>query len=181
VTDNLAAAADVSQFLGLPEPADLARLQAICTSVSAMIRRHTGQTLTVVTGDVEVVPATEWPAFNLSQRPVSAITALTVAGTAFTGYTFTTNGIVTATAGGNWSLGATVTYTHGFAEGTDGYELLRQVCITAAARIYTLNQDDEARAMGTPGIMESVGYAPEAFLTQSERMTLADFGKLGVG
>ena len=87
---------------------------------------------------------------------------------------------MTGTTGEAWVYGATVTYTHGYAEMSDEFGVIRTICIEAASRAYTLNERSASEAMGST-LMESAGYSPEVFLTEGEKRALADLGKVGIG
>ena len=187
MSDPFATAAEFSQFLGLPEPTDLSRMQQHLEMASANIRRYTGQTLSTVAGDVVVLPALQRTSLVLPERPVTAIASVVANGVTLsssTDYWFTRAGVLhsgTMTVEGTfWSYGATVTYSHGYAEGSDEYEAIKSVCLEAAARAFTLNERSASEAMGST-LMESAGYAPEVFLTVGEKMLLADLGKVLVG
>jgi hypothetical protein len=180
VSDPFATAGELSQFIGNPEPTDLARMQLFLDLASAEIRRFTAQTLSEVVADVVVLPAIDWDRLILPERPVTAISSVLVGGTGFTNYRFSRAGIVFDLNESPWSLGATVTYNHGYAESTDDYKAIKGVCLAAASRAYTLNERSASEAMGST-LMESSGYAPEVFLTLGEKMLLADFGSVRVG
>jgi hypothetical protein len=186
VSDPFATAGELSQLIGNTEPTDLARMQLFLDLASAEIRRYTGQTLSTVAGDVIILPALERTTLVLPERPVTAITTV-VAGSVTvpsTDYWFTRAGLLhsgtIAVEGTFWSLGATVTYDHGYAETTDEYKAIKAVCLESASRAYTLNERSASEAIGAT-LMESAGYAPEVFLTLGEKMSLADFGKVLVG
>jgi hypothetical protein len=180
VSDPFATAGELGQFIGNTEPTDLARMQLFLDLASAEIRRFTAQTLSEVVGDVVIFPETDWDRLILPERPVTAITQILVSGVAFTNYRFTRAGIIFDLNESPWSSGATVTYNHGYAESTDDYKAIKNVCLAAASRAYTLNERSASEAMGST-VMESAGYAPEVFLTLGEKMLLADYGSVRVG
>lgn len=196
MSDPFATAAELSQFIGLAEPADLSRMQSFLASASAVIRRYAGQTLSAVVDDVIVIQ----PQFHIStglpsplpdaaygeklllpQRPVTAITSIVVNAVTLpsTAYGFTLGGIVYRTDGLAWTLPATVTYTHGFPETSDDYAAIKNICIESASRAFTLNERSASEAMGST-LMESAGYSPEVFLTEGEKAQL-QFGRAYVG
>lgn len=187
MSDPFATAGELAQLIGNQEPQDLSRMQLFLDLSSATIRRYCAQTLSVVENDVVTLPPKERTTLILPERPVTAISGVTANGAALSGATdwwFTTAGLLhagtMAVEGTFWSYGATVTYTHGYAENTDEYKAIKAICLEAASRAYTLNERSASEAMGST-VMESAGYAPEIFLTLGEKMTLADFGKVLVG
>jgi hypothetical protein len=180
-----ATATELCEWIGLAVPSDLARLQSILLSASSVIRRYCDQTLSVVANDQVTLPPVSGSTLILPERPVTAVASVVVNGTAVTDFWFTTAGIlhrgsVTGTIGADWVYGATVTYTHGYAEMTDGFGAIKTICMEAAARAYTLNERSASEAMGST-LMESAGYSPEVFLTEGEKRQLADLGKVGIG
>ena len=183
MSDPFATATELCEWIGLAVPSDLARLQSILGSASAVIRSHCDQRLSEVTDDVVVLRASERTTLILPERPVTSILTVVANGVTLsptTGYNFTLHSGTIAAEGTPWTYGATVTYSHGYAETTDGFEAIKTICMEAASRAYTLNERSASEAMGST-LMESAGYAPEIFLTQGEKWKLADFGKVGVG
>jgi len=180
VSDPFATAAELSQFIGNPEPTDLARMQLFLDLASAEIRRFTAQTLSEVALDVVILPATDWDRLILPERPVTAVSSVLVGVSGYTNYRFSRAGIIYDLNEAPWTDGATVTYTHGYIESTDEYKAIKGTCLEAASRAYTLNERSASEAMGST-LMESSGYAPEVFLTVGEKMALSDFGSVRVG
>jgi hypothetical protein len=180
VSGPFATATEFCEFTGLNVPTDLARIQAHLEYASAVIRRFTGQTLSAVTADVVTLEGVDWPTLILPQRPVTAIASVVENSItlAATDYTFTRSGLLKRDA--DWTDGATVTYSHGYAETDDEFKALRAICIEAASRAYTLNERSASEAMGAT-LMESAGYSPEVFLTTGEKWLLSDFGKVVTG
>ena len=192
MSDPFASASELSELIGQDMPADLARMQLFLSLASAEVRRHTGQTLSVVTGDVVVLlPEPERTTLILPQRPVTAITSVVANGvtlSASTDYYFTRSGLLhsgtMAVAGTYWTYGATVTYTHGYAETTDEYQAIKKIVLEAASNGYTMNERSQSEVLGGLGggtVLESAGYAPAVFLTPAHMRDLADFGKVYVG
>jgi hypothetical protein len=180
VSDPFATAAELSQFIGNPEPDDLSRMQLFLGLASSEIRRFTAQTLSEVAADVVTFPPTDWDRLILPERPVTAITSVLVGVSGYTNYRFTRAGVIHELSGLEWTLGATVTYNHGYPEVSNEYQAVKGVCLEAASRAYTLNERSASEAMGST-LMESAGYAPEVFLTMGEKMLLSDFGSVLVG
>ena len=188
MSDPFVSAEDFVQFMGMAVPDDLARLQSHIDAASAMIRRYCDQELSQVTDDVVTLAGVERPTLILPQRPVTAITSVAESGVtlAASEYTFTRSGLLRRANGVNWSKGATVTYSHGYAEGSDEYKAIAAICMAVAARAFTLNKINAAGSVGSSEaygelLVESRGYAPEVFLSKGEEQTLADFGKVWVG
>jgi hypothetical protein len=194
VSDPFATAGELAQYIGNTEPTDLARMQGFLASASAVIRKYAGQTLSQVVGDVVIVQPmyslTTGQAFPLPgaaygatillpQRPVTAIASIVANSVSVTAFQFTSAGVITRTDGNGWLYAATITYTHGFDETADEYAAIKNICIEAASRAYTLNERSASEAMGST-LMESAGYAPEVFLTEGEKAQL-QFGRAYVG
>lgn len=187
MADPFASAQDFAQFMGLTLPTDLARMQQHLDLASAMIRRYCDQVLSVVTAESVTLAAVDRDTLVLPERPVTAITSVTENALAVTDYTFTRAGLIHRPAtwlvsgdGMPWIYGATVVYTHGYAETTEQYKAIKGICLEVAARAYTLNERSASEALGNT-LMESAGYSPEVFLTPGEKATLTDFGKVYVG
>jgi len=186
VSDPFATAGELSQLIGNPEPTDLARMQLFLNLASSLIRGYTEQELSAVTADVVVFEPTWDTALYLPERPVTAVTGVSSNNVAITDYRLVDerklfrglNPNVTTSA--DWSLGATVTYNHGYDEATEAYKQLKTICLEAASRAYTLNERSASEAMGST-LMESAGYAPEVFLTMGEKIELDQFRPVRVG
>jgi len=186
VADPFATAAELSQLIGQNEPADLARMQMFIELASAEIRGYTDQELSQVTVDVVVFEPTWSQTLYLPERPVTAVTSLTVKAVTDTNWRLLDERKLVRGSDPNvltsadWSYGATVTYTHGYAETTEAYKSIKKICLEAASNAYTLNQNGASEAMGAT-VMESAGYAPAIFLTPSQRMRLDWFKPVAVG
>lgn len=180
MSDPFVSAAELAQFIGMDQPADLARMQVHVEGASAIIRRFCDQVLSVVADEVVILAGIERDTLLLPERPVTAISALTVNAVVYTNYRFTRAGRIIELSGMFWTLGATVTYTHGYAEATDEYKAIKTVCLESAARAFTMNANGASAALGST-VMEATGYAPEVFLSRGETMLLADMGKVLVG
>jgi hypothetical protein len=167
----------------MPVPNDLARTQALLDSASAAIRRFTGQTLSEVTSDIVTLEPVNRDTLILPQRPVTAITALTVLGVAYTNYRFESNGLIhngatpTTSQGVFWSNGATVTYNHGYAETTDEFKDIRTICMEMTDRALSSR---EAPATFGPS-EETIGWRTRLFLDEQQKSRLLDLGRVGVG
>jgi hypothetical protein len=186
VSDPFATAGELSQLIGNTEPTDLARMQLFLNLASALIRGYTEQELSTVTGDVVVFEPTWSQTLYLPERPVTAVTSVTVKAVATTEYRLVDERKIVRGLDPNvltnldWSYGATVTYTHGYDETTEVYKRLKTICLESASRAYTLNERSASEAMGAT-LMESAGYAPEVFLTMGEKIELDQFKPVAVG
>ena len=172
-----ATASESCEFTGLPLPDDLARFQSHLLMASAEIRGYCHQTLSAVAGDVVTRYPTASTFLSLPERPVTAVSEVLVDGVAETGFYVIPRGIRSgsvASPGSAWTRGATVTYSHGFAETDPEFGVLRTICIESAARAFAPNASGSPEVLGQIAL-ESGGYAPAVFLTQNERETLGDF------
>jgi hypothetical protein len=190
VSDPLASAQDLAQLIGQALPTDLARMQMFLELASAAVRGYTGQELTTVTGDVVVFEPTWSQTLYLPERPVTAVTSVTVKAVSTTNYRLVDESRLIRGSDPNvatsesWNYGATVTYTHGWAEGTEQYKTIKTICLESAARAYTMNERGQSEVLGgTSGatVLESAGYAPEVFLTPYEKMRLDWFRPVAIG
>jgi len=172
-----ATATELAEWTGLPLPPDLSRLQALLNSASGIIRAHCYQTLSVVVDDVFTAYPTVSSFLSLPERPVTAVDTVTVNGVATTAYYIVPRGIRSGTLqapGAAWTSGATVTYTHGYPEGSEAFETFRSVCIEMAKRAYTA--DEKGQALFLEGIpAETVGFPTSLFLTPSNRDALRPY------
>lgn len=185
MSDPFALAGEFCEFTGMSEPTDLARLQQMLGMASSIMRRHCDQHLSQVADEQVVLRPVAGTTLILPERPVTAVSSVLVNSAPVTDFWFEPNGLlhrgaVTGTVGAPWTNGATVTYTHGYAEITPEFVAIKTICIESTARAFTLNERSASEAMGST-LMESAGYAPEVFLTQGEKLMLADFGKVGIG
>lgn len=134
---SFATPADLAVFLGREELEDAEFLQAqlLLDLASDQIRRWARQTIDLVASDVAILAGSWSSELILPERPVVAVSAVSVDGTALTadtGYTMSPPGVLhvgpsggssgrqgaTGLRGGTWGGPAarvTVTYTHGFA------------------------------------------------------------------
>jgi len=186
VADPFATASELAQLIGQTEPPDLARMQMFLELASAEIRGYAGQVLSEVTGDVIVFEPTWSQTLYLPERPVTAITTVTVKAVATTDYRLLDERKIVRGSDPNvlsslsWSYGATVTYTHGYAETTEPYKSVKTICLEAASRAFTMNERSASEVLNTT-VLESAGYSPEIFLTQGEKMQLDAFSPVAVG
>ena len=172
-----ATATEVCEWSNLPVPSDLSRLQSLALSASSIIRAYCNQTLSQMTGDVITVYPTASSFLSLPERPVTAVSSVLVGGVATTDYYIVPRGLrsgTVASPGSAWTSGATVTYTHGYAETSEAFKAVKAVCIEMVKRAYTADESGQALSQG--GFpMETAGFPTTLFLTQDNKMTLRSF------
>jgi hypothetical protein len=171
---SFATAEEFCEFTGFPVPSDFARLQALLQMSSATMRAYCDQTLSAVTGDVFTAYPTASTFLSLPERPVTAVSQVLVDGVATTDFYVVPRGIragTVASPGSAWTSGATVTYSHGYAETANEFSVFRAICIEAAAMAFTMNERSAQGGLLT----EAVGFAPQIFLTEAHKQTLRPF------
>jgi hypothetical protein len=175
-----ATAEEYYEWIGQSKPSDLARTQALLDSASAAIRAECRQTLSVVTGDVVTVYPTASSFLSLPERPVTAVSQVLVNGVATTDFYVIPRGIRSGTVaapGSAWTRGATVTYTHGYAETTDTFGLLRQMCMEMVDRAL---RSPEAPSSFEPS-EETIGWRTRVFLDEQQKRQLMNLRPVRVG
>lgn len=178
---SFATAAELTTFLG-GEVVNTTRATQVLELASALIRRTcNGQVLEEVAGAQEEFDG-EDDLFTifLTQRPVTAVSSVTVDAVAFTAFVWTRWGSLTRTDEGAWTEGPVlVTYDHGYAPSADEFLAAKSICLEATARAVT----KETSEFGTfgEGIPEARGWTPHLFLTLEEQARLLDFGAVPVG
>jgi hypothetical protein len=168
-----ATAAEFCEFTGLPAPDDLARFQSHLLMASAAIRAYCNQMLSLVEDDEITVYPTASTFLSLPERPVTEVTEVLVDGVAETDFYVVPRGIRSgsvAAAGSAWTRGATVTYSHGYAETASSFSVFRTICIEATAR--AIQGPDEGQ-FGVPP--EAIGWPTQIFLTEGEKALLDPF------
>lgn len=179
MSDPLATPAELVAFA--ETSLDTPRMELLLQLASGVVRRFTGQTLSEVLGDQVEYGPTDRLALFLPERPVLAVSAITVDGDAFTDFDWTRWGTLTRVDAGAWASGPiVVTYDHGYAADSDEMDAIRSVVLAAASRAFTLNERSASEALGST-VLESAGYSPEVFLTPGEKSLLWDLGAVPVG
>jgi hypothetical protein len=171
---SFATAEEFCEFTGFPVPSDLARLQALLQMASATMRAYCDQTLSIVVDDEITLYPTASTFLSLPERPVTAVSEVLVGGVATTDFYIVPRGIrsgTVASPGSAWTSGATVTYSHGYAETETEFSVFRAICIEAAAIAFSMNE----RSAQGGFLTEAVGYAPQVFLTEAHKQTLRPF------
>ena len=172
---DFATVADLETFMGATNLG--ARGTAMLGYASAAIRRYTQQDLEVTTGRQETWAGDGWrDVIMLTQRPVTAVSAITVDSVAFTDFTWTRWGQVWKEDFSAWSEGPIlVTYDSGFAANSDEMIQVKAICLEVAARAIGGNPDvfgmDE---------QEARGFAPAVFLSEGEKHDLDGLGTVAV-
>lgn len=150
------------------------RAEAMLRHATAVIRRHTGQFLSEVLGDVVTFPITRGDTLFLPELPVTAVT-VEVDGQPFTDFTFTASGVLSRK--GWWARGATVTYDHGYEADSPEMAAIKAVCLEMAARAFTLNKRSEFEEYGGTA-SEASGWAPEVIVLRHEAKLLNGFTRV---
>lgn len=172
-----ATATEFSEYIGLPLPADLARIQAQLEMASALIRAYCGQVLSSVVDDVVTAYPTASTLLTLPERPVTAVSEVLVNSVATTDFYVTPRGIRSGTVsspGAVWTQGATVTYSHGYLTSDPEFGVFRTICMDATKRAFSSDEQGIAVGHGSM-IMETAGYPLQVFLSEGEKELLRQF------
>jgi hypothetical protein len=174
---DFATVAELEGFLGTSGLGT--RGTAMLGYASATIRLYCHQDLEATAGRQEEW-AGEWDRYYLevAQRPITALSAVTIDAVAFTDYWANyISGQIWKTDGTAWDEGPIlVTYDSGYAAGSDEMEGLKIICLEVAAR--ALTGPPETFGLET---QELRGVAPAVFLTEEEKRHLDRFSMVGVG
>lgn len=174
---QFATAADLAELLGETFDATrTAQANAALELASATIQGWTRQTIELVAGDTVTLRGTWDEELVLPQRPVVAVTAVSVDGTALTADDWRLWGSSLVRVGyGNWAgpdVAVAVTYSHGWAVIPD---VIRAVTMQIAVRLMANPGLVQAESIGT----YSVTYGSEAggggALTIDEQALLGPF------
>lgn len=176
---SFATADELRVFIG-GATIDPSRAQTLVDYASAIVRRFTGQVLSVVIGEVETFKPTSRDVLILSERPVTAITQVLVDGVAFVDFNFSIIGAVKKDDELSWDKGATITYNHGYVSTSDEFQSVKSITLQIAARALTMNKAPEFDEFSRT-TSESSGFAPDVIVWPAEKQLLSDFGKVLVG
>lgn len=126
---------------------DGVRGDLLLEQASAIIRNHCRQTFDLVSDDEVDLRGNNTARLKLPERPVVSVSAVAINGTATTTYRLVRDTLIrtgpsatqfdATVPGGSWggpSYTVTVTYTHGFAPGTQAMETLKAICLQVAGR-----------------------------------------------
>lgn len=154
---------------------------AMLGHASVLIRRTCGgQALEVVTGRQEEFAGSDDTTLFLTQRPVTAVSALTIDAVAFSDFEWTRWGTIVRNDEGEWSVGPiVVTYDSGYTSTEVEFLAVKTICLEVAAR--ALGGPTAGLEQYGTEVPELRGAAPGLFLTEEERMRLIDFGAVPVG
>jgi hypothetical protein len=160
-----------------------ARATSMVNYASAIIRQHTGQTLSAVTGDAVIFGVSGRIVLTLPEKPVTAVTEVLVDDVAITDFVWTRSGDLYKLSWDTlWTFTdhVQVTYDHGFASDSEEMEMVKAICLQVAARAISMNKRSEFEQYGGSA-SEASGFAPEAILYKPERDLLDSLGKMVVG
>lgn len=180
MADMLATANDLNALLG--ETVDPTTATLVLETATGAVQAAAGQRLVQVVDDDLTIMGTTDSWLDLPQRPVTAVTSVTLDGTAVADWSrfgarlFRSSG---------WASSATepsvveVVYTHGYADGDQGLQLARQVALMVAVNQYanptgstSLSIDDYREGFA--------GNAGETWLTSGIRTALRrTYGRRG--
>jgi hypothetical protein len=170
---DFATVAELEVFMGSAPLG--ARGTAMLGYASSKIRRYTQQDLEATTGRQESFAGDAWRDYiELTQRPVTAVSAITIDAVAFTDFTWTRWGLIFK--GSAWDTGPIlVTYDSGYASTSDEYLDIKAMCLEVAAR--ALGGNPETFGME---VQELRGPTPAIFLTEQEQHDLDALGTVTV-
>jgi hypothetical protein len=146
MADQLATASDLASFL--QQDVDTATATLLLEAATSVIQALTGQRIVQVTNDVVTLDVDQCDSslwLHLPQRPVTAVSAVTIGALAVTNYTVQlSRGRLWRAYG--WRLATlpiydapstvTVTYTHGYAPGDQRLQMARQAALALAGGAY---------------------------------------------
>jgi hypothetical protein len=179
-----ATAQEFAEYTGLPYPTEfLARWQSVLQMAADLIRGFCGQTLSIVENDTVDMGPIASPTLVLPEHPITSVSIVLAGGAAVTDYWVDPNrrllhrGTILGVVGAPWTQGATVTYSHGYAEDTYQYGQLRTMSMEMADRAL---RSAEAPASFEPS-EEAIGWRTRLFLDEGQKMRLVNFGAVLVG
>jgi hypothetical protein len=172
---DFAAVAELETFMGVSPLG--ARGTAMLGHASTAIRLYCQQDLEATTGRQESYAGDLWLArIVLTQRPVTAVSSVTVDGVAFTDFTWSRWGHVTRDDFTVWDTGPIlITYDSGYAVGSDEMLGVKAIALEVAAR--ALGGNPETFGMES---QEVRGPTPAVFLTTEEKLFLNTFATVAV-
>jgi|SRR5690349_23070007 len=146
MADQLATPSDLASLL--QQDVDTATATLLIEASTAVVQAVTGQRIVQVVGDIVTLDLDEYDDglyLNLPERPVTAVTTVTIGATAVTDYsTQLRRARLWRAYGWRSTLVAypdqpslvTVTYTHGYAAGHQRLQLARSAVLQLAASVY---------------------------------------------
>jgi hypothetical protein len=162
--------------------ADTTRANALLGYATAVIQRFTGQILeSGMTTATFQLPGDR--VLILPQRPVRAVTTVTVDGTAITDYVWERIGTLLRDRYRRpwaFSTSVVVAYDFGYLSAEPEYQALKAICLDVAVRAWALAKEPRFDEIGQ-SVSEAAGFAPESFLSVGEQRLLFDLGSVVVG
>lgn len=184
MADMLATTADLTALLG--ETVDETSATLALELATGAVQAAAGQRLVEVTDDTIDLMGTTGSWLDLPQRPVTAVTSVTLAGTAVTDFTryggrlYRTDGWAEQTDCTSWAwpglryqepTPVQVVYSHGYPVGDPGLGLARQATLMLASSLYS--NPTGATSLAIDDYREGYGgNAGESGLTSSVRTAL---------
>jgi len=153
------------------------RVSRLLEMASAAVRRYTGQVISTVAGDVALVPAFGAFAVVLPQRPVTAVSAVTIDGVTQlpADYNWTRSGALTTDLNTWGNLPLTVTYDHGYTEIPD--DIVQVVC-SVANRAVVNPSGIRSETVGGYSVVHTIP-ATGMTLTRAEQQALESYRRPG--
>lgn len=175
---DFATVAELEVFMGTGTGSLGARGTAMLGYASSAIRLETAQDLEVTTGRQESYAGDAWrDTITLTQRPVTAVSAITINLVAFTDFTWSRSGKLDKNDGTAWDTGPIlVTYDSGYAPTSDEMIGIKTITLEVAARAMGGNPDTFGME-----VQELRGPAPAIFLTDEEKRFLGQFAGVALG
>ncbi len=172
---DFATVAELETFMGVTGLGS--RGTAMLGHASTAIRLYTGQDLSATAGRQESHAGDAWATFiALTQLPVTAVSAVTVDGVAFTGFEWSRWGLVNRVDYLPWDTGPiVVTYDSGYDANSDEILGVKTITLEVAARAISGNPE----TFGLE-VQELRGPSPAVFLTTEEKTFLDRFGTVAM-
>jgi hypothetical protein len=170
--DMLASVADLHSLLGedattLP----VGEAELLLSLATGAVQSAAGQRITVLAGDEVTLMGTTESWLSLPERPVTAVTSVTVDGGAVTDYTRFGARLWRESG---WSTGAyrptpvTVVYSHGYVDGDQELQFARSATLAVASKMFTnpigatgLSIDDYSEQYSQSTNSDLMGLIPE--------------------
>ena len=179
---DFATVAELEAFMGTSGLGT--RGTALLGYASAEIRGYTGQDLEETAGRQEEFAADYREYLWLSQKPVTAVSAVTIDAVAFADFGWTRWGkvyLLNTSSLVYWSTGATVvTYDSGYSASSDEMQQVKEITLEVAARAIGGPQGENLGTFGAE-IPELRGAPLSVFLTEQEQQRLDRLSGVPVG
>jgi len=182
-TPVLATTSQLEARLGIEFTADEhVRAQRLLCMATAEIQRESKQTISLVEGDVLTIRGTNASRFRLPQRPVGAVTSVSVDGVVLDPDSYYLSGDELVRATWGHSFGSplfgyptqelVVTYDHGYAADEVPGEVVA-ICLEVAARVWVNPGAVVSESIGSVQTNYSTSPVSGLLLTADERLTLS--------